>query len=212
MSFITKIINLLFRPDTFFSQITKEKENLFLPVIIVLLGVISSILSSIITLAFSPHSSFDTAFASFIYFPMTTTIFNHFFIPLLFWAIASISIYTLSKIFSGTGSLKVTFQNTGYSVLPIALCSALVLLLTRITMIAIEQTGDTSFMAYTNHPLSLLSLFFLRAFPLFFVWSGYLCIYGTMHAHRVTMVKAIVAVAFGFLMVFLVNIIGQTPG
>jgi hypothetical protein len=74
-----------------------------------------------------------------------------------------------------------------------------------IAYITIEQTGDSSFTAFSNNSLGHLSIILNPAIPLFMVWSGYLCICGTKHAHQITMAKAIVAVLFGAVMVVLVN-------
>jgi len=210
MSTGIKILNLLFRPNTFFSQISKEKENLFLPAIIVLLVPITALFVSIFYVISSNPSSFDTVLGK-LYYSLTLNFPFLYLGPLLFWAVASISIYATSRMFSGTGSLKVTFQNTGYSILPIALNIALIEFLTKITMIAIEQTGDSAFTAFTNHPLGHLSIILgsYQVFLGFMLWSGYLCVRGTVHAHQIPWVKAIIAVGFGFFMVFLLNLIGM---
>lgn len=210
MKIITNIIDLLFRPDTFFSRISQENESLLVPALIVLLGSITTIVTAIIYSVSFPNPSFDATIAGFssrIALDFPYKILG----SLLFWATASVSIYAVSKLFSGTGSLKCTFQNIGYSVLPIALCASLRELLGTLAMITLKQSGGYSLEAYTNNPFGNLSTF-LSSNDIFLVlvlWTGYLCVRGIMNAHRIPMSKAIVAIIIGFIMVIFVNLIAM---
>jgi len=202
MDRITRIKNLLFYPNTFFSEITKEKENLTWPAVIVMFGGISTVISAIISTAFSHPSSVNSAFVNLSTALTNSYIFN-FIIPFVMWAVASVAIYAISRRFSGRGSLKATFQNIGYGTLPTSLFWALSYFLTTITILT--QTPITSF---PDNPFVHASIVFGMISPVFFVWSWYLWVCGARQTHEIPLKNAILAVAFAVVLQGTANLAG----
>lgn len=198
------IKNLLFQPDTFFSEITKEKENLTWPAVIVLLGGITTIVGAVIYAGNSHPFSVNSAVVGFETSFSYSFVFNFVF-PLVFWAVASVSMYAVARKYSGSGSLKATFQNTGYGTFPVSALSALIQVQTILGISAIAQTPNFTF---TDHPLFILSIFLGSIFPLFILWSCYLWVCSVRQTHRIPTGKAIIAVVCAFVILVIVNLIG----
>jgi hypothetical protein len=197
-TFFTSTVNLLFRPNTFFFRISDKKESLLLPAVIVVLGSITAFLIQVYYLITTRYPTSDTLFAD-ILLRMSLVFPYDVLGSVVIWAIASASIFAVSKKFSGTGSLKRTFQVIGYGLLPIAACSSLRQVFGAIAMITMKQAGDTSYVTYAGNPFGHLSMVLSsnEAFLVIVLWTGYICIPGIMNGHRIAAWKATIAVVAG---------------
>lgn len=118
-----------------------------------------------------------------------------FVVPLLMWIIASVTIYGVSRAFSGSGSLISAFRTTGYGMLPMNLYGLGLYLLTIGAFIAIGEVPG-----YSDNPVSRM-MNVLNVIGLVFVfWSGYLWVVGTEKSYNLPRKTAIIPVACAFLL------------
>ncbi|MDO9326592.1 MAG: Yip1 family protein [Methanoregula sp.] len=193
---------MLFSPDVFFTEITKEKENIIWPFIIAMLGGIGMIVSSVFhTVSYHPDS-LDSALKIFLF----SISFQYVFVvPLLMWAVVSVTIYAVSKVFSGTGSLIATFRNTGYGMLPMNLYGLGFYLLATGAFIAFGEIPG-----YTDNPVSRM-MNVLNVIGLAFVfWSGYLWVVGTEKSCNLPRKTAMIPVACAVLLGCVVTLLWFT--
>lgn len=157
------------------------------------------IVSSVFHIVFSHPDSLDSALTTFLFSISNQYVFL---VPLLMWAVVSVTIYAVSKVFSGTGSLIATFRNTGYGMLPMSLYTGVFYLLTTWTVIVFGE-----FPMYADIPpvrllkvLGYLGLVFL-------VWNWYLWVVGTEKSHNISRTRAIIPVACAVLIEGVVTVL-----
>jgi hypothetical protein len=190
---------LLFSPAVFFAEIAQETESLIWPFLIAMLGGIGMIASSVFYTVFLHTGSRDSALASF-----SATLSNHyvFMVPLIMWVIVSVTIFAVSRGFSGTGSLVSTFRNTGYGMLPVNLYTGGFEVLTSWFMIIFGE-----FPRYAEIPparfLRVLGLLWL----VFLVWTWCLWVVGTEKSHNISRTRAIIPVACAVLVEGVVTVL-----
>jgi hypothetical protein len=181
--------DLLFHPDVFFAQVSKEKAGLVWPLIIVAIGGIVSFAGAVFLspAATEPVTQYSITFLSLLAVALAT------------WIIISTGLFLISKAFAGTGSYLVTLQNTGYGMLPFAFSSAV----TFISVAAI--TGNMA--SFSSVPNIVFSAVIYVEQLVFTLWAAYLWVCGTRNAHglptplAVATVVIVVAIAFAIFVV-----------
>jgi hypothetical protein len=189
------ISDLFFHPDAFFERVSKEKVNLFPPVLIVLIGALIFVI--IILLFFvwnrTGWSSWLLTVVSWSRNIILSLAGRAFIMPFLVWAVFSVIFYGLSRAASGTGSFSMTVQNTGYGMLPWSV-SALIPVAAYLhhffTFTSGPQTGGYSGIWMMPWPWGFYSL------PLFLIliWSVFLWVPAVQHTHGFTRQKAAIIV------------------
>ncbi|MCK9579211.1 MAG: YIP1 family protein [Methanoregula sp.] len=203
MTFSTKITDLLFHPDTFFTRLENEETNLVLPILIVLLNGVGLAVAFAAQVLLTVPVAGRTDDEILITLVTSSQVISAFIIPFIMWVVASISIRLIPRILSGTGCLKTTFQNRGYGLFPSALYNAVnPLLVFAIIPVTIGNIAPR---------LATLPLLFLALVSgVVTLWTWYLWICGTLHAQRITSVNAFIAVTVATIIQFVVMMIMYT--
>jgi hypothetical protein len=167
-----KLKNLIFHPNTFFKEITYENKNLLIPCIFVALMGLFGIW-------------FLWRFASG--YPLYSIV-EMMALPFIVWVIVTLVIFGAARLFSGTGSFFATFQNIGFGTFPLTLAVA----------------GTVRIVAVMNGSPSTPadSLLPVLSWVLFPCWSFYLWYCGTLHAHRLSGIKAVVSVTLVVILLY----------
>jgi hypothetical protein len=159
--------NLVFHPNTFFEEITYENKNLLIPfVFVALMGLFGIMLLW----------RFSYGYSLFSIVEMMA-------LPFILWVIVTLVIFGVARVFSGTGSLFATLQNIGFGTFPLTLAVAGTLRIIAVINGIPSTPADYSLLPF----LSWILLPF---------WSFYLWYCGTLHAHRLSRMKAAVSVSF----------------
>jgi hypothetical protein len=187
MTFFIKINDLLFHPDAFFAQLENDEVNLVPPVAIALFPGIGFIVAFMVQMTLTGTAAGQSENEILTRLLTSSPLMMIFLFPLLMWVIASVVIWLVSGKLSGTGSLKATLQNTGYGLFPSGIYSIISQVLS-IGIISIS--AETQSFGVTVVPLMILSLSSL----VFTFWTWYVWVCGTMHAQRITMGNAVIAV------------------
>jgi hypothetical protein len=160
-----KLKNLVFHPDTFFSEITSEWRNLLIPcVFVAIMG-----LSGVWLLW-----RFSFGYSLFSIVEIMS-------LPFILWVIVTLAIFCTARVFSGNGSLFATLRNIGYGTFPLTLAVA-----GSVRIIAIINGSPSTPAEY-----SLLIFLSWIVLPL---WSFYLWYCGIRHAHQLSRMKAAISV------------------
>ncbi len=175
--------NLVFHPDTFFEEITYENKNLLFPFVFVALMGLSGIwLLWRFTFGYSLFNIVEMmAF------------------PFIIWVIVTLVIFSVARIFSGTGSLFATFQNIGFGTFPLTLAVA-----GSVRIVAVINGSPSTLAEY-----SLLPFLSWILLPL---WSFYLWYCGILHAHQLSRMKAAVSVGSVAILLYVFWIINPFGG
>jgi hypothetical protein len=188
---------LLLKPDGFFARVTSEAENLVPPAVIVgIAGIIGCLSGTLVLLTAGDMMVLLIPF----------TLISAMALPFITWAIFTAVLHGLSRLLSGAGSFTTTLQNTGYGMLPWTIAHAFTLLS------AIEMSWNVEYYRTAEGMRSMLTLSgtrtaFLVLAVLFMLWTGYLWVYGTRHAHRLTVKKAVIPVACLLVLYFIVTLV-----
>jgi hypothetical protein len=167
------LMNLVFHPNTFFAEITYEKKNLLFPfVFVALMGLFGIWLLWRFTFGYS---------LSIIVEMMA--------LPFIVWVIVTLVIFCAARIFSGTGSLFATFQNIGFGTFPLTLAVA-----GSVRIVAVINGSPSTPVDY-----SLLPFLSWMVLPF---WSFYLWYCGTLHAHHLSRMKAVVSVSIVIILLY----------
>jgi len=178
-----KLKNLVFHSDTFFEEITYEKKNLLIPfVFVALMGLFGILLLWRFTFGYSLSNIVEMmAF------------------PFIVWVIVTLVIFSVARIFSGTGSLFATFQNIGFGTFPLTLAVA-----GSVRIVAVINGSPSTPVDY-----SLLPFLSWMVFPF---WSFYLWYCGILHAHQLSRMKAAVSVSSVAILLYVVWVLNPFGG
>jgi hypothetical protein len=173
---VGSVKDLVFHPDTFFAQVSKEKAGFIWPVVIVALGSIVTFVGAVVLspAATDPLTQYSITFLSLFLGALAT------------WFILSTGLYLLSRAFSGTGSYLITLQNTGYGMFPLVFSSAITFLSAALVA---GQGGSSSSWA----PAVIVALYYIPQL-VFTVWAGYLWFCGVRNAHKLQAPLAVATV------------------
>lgn len=112
------LCDLVFHPDTFFERVSQEKVNLIPPVAIVGAAVIIQIMGIILHLFLFVRSGASEVALAALSISLVKTVLCQIITLFVIWGTVSLSVYCISRLFSGSGSLIATIQNTGYGIVP----------------------------------------------------------------------------------------------
>ena len=119
MSTMKNLDNLLFNPDFFFRNISKNKVSLKYPALIILINAIFATVSGVMTInAFMGNTEFSSTAQSFATITTLIVAAGAFIGVFLWWLILSGIFYAISYIFDSKGSFWKTFEFTGYGFVP----------------------------------------------------------------------------------------------
>jgi hypothetical protein len=195
-----KVKELLFHPDVFFEQKTKEKIDLLLPAIIVLIGSLVGIIASFVVS--TVLNSIESRHIMVILTP------ENFLIillkPFIAWFLLAGLLYCFCRLWSGNGTFIATLQNTGYGALP----------LTILTIIPIINAIFINLNVNMPQMLGYGIVIILDLLTVVFIlWSGYLWTYAMERTHEIEHEKAIASAAIVVLLYLayhLINTLGIT--
>ena len=169
---------LLVNPDAFFEKKTKEKIDLLLPAIVVLIGsmvglIASFVVSDFLNIIELRHISVILTPENFLLILLK---------PFIAWFLLTGIFYGLCRLWSGTGTFIATLQNTGYGTLPLTILTVIpiinaIFINANVNMPQILGTGIVII-------LDLLTVVFI-------LWSGYLWTYAMEWTHKIAHEKAI---------------------
>lgn len=119
MSTMKNLDNLLFNPDFFFRNISKNKVSLKYPALIILINAIFATVSGVMTInAFMGNTEFSSTAQSFATITTLIVAAGAFIGVFLWWLILSGIFYAISYIFDSKGSFWKTLEFTGYGFVP----------------------------------------------------------------------------------------------
>lgn len=177
------LINLVFHPNTFFAEITCEKKNILIPIIFVAL-------MGLFGIWFLWHFASGYSLCSIVEMMA---------LPFIVWVIVTLVIFGAARVFSGTGSLYMTFQNIGFGTFPLTLAVA-----GTVRIVAVINGSPATPVDY-----SLLPLLSWIVLPF---WSFSLWYCGTLHTHRLSRMKAAVSVSAVVILLYAVWYINPSGG
>jgi len=177
-------VDLLFHPDTFFRNITKENANLVLPVIIVSAGCAISVAGIAVPLIFlsyippfSPAESHHFGLTVFVWYLIRCYLLP----PFLGWGLVSGTMFLISRLFTKTGSFFAILQNTGYGLLPWVISTVIV---------AGAKLALTSETGYYPNLFLVPSNFVAIVFYASLLWCCYLWVFAIKHTCRLPLSRA----------------------
>jgi hypothetical protein len=182
---INALLNIIFKPDLFFRQVTESRLNLLRPLFFIIIGELILCISywSYIAL-FIQQTILSRLLIGLVTCPPIVDIL---FLILL---IISILFFVLTVLFKGTGSFPVMLQNVGYGMGFFLFLSGLIfavgsLLFRTLESVSIDQVPII--------PDPTTTLFFTGVFlPL--VWAAILWSYGLKHARNISLPQAAISV------------------
>jgi hypothetical protein len=195
---------LLVNPDAFFEKKTKEKIDLLLPAIVVLIGsmvglIASFVVSDFLNIIELRHISVILTPENFLLILLK---------PFIAWFLLSGLLYGFSRLWSGTGTFMETLQNTGYGALPLTILTIIPI----INAIFINSNVNMP-QIFGQSIVIILDLLTV----VFILWSGYLWTYAMEWTHELDHDKAIASAAIvvllylGFHLINMLGIVNLLP-
>jgi hypothetical protein len=186
-----EIKDLILHPDAFFSRVTQEKVNLIPPLVIVGAGVVINIIMVLLFFIAPSKSGYSVDFlisGGLQRDVLMVFIVHSIFIPFGLWGSVSIAAYSISRVFSGRGSLYATIQNVGYGLLPWTLS-----IVVPVVLFAYKFSTSNSFGPYSGIWLTDPYTCCIIGWVVL-IWISYLWIFAIRHTHQVSLKKAIVVI------------------
>ena len=188
------LLDVLVRPDVFFSRVVTEKETLKIPVLIVLtVGIVAAISGYLMGgLSAKMMAGIMTGMESVIpLFAMAGALIGTF----VFWLIAAVIFYLISSLFKGQGSFKRVLEVVGYGYLPqiagsiISLVAAIIYIpritVPTLTKAALEDPAMIQQVtkAFLHDPAMMeLTQITTLVSIVFMLWSAHIWIFGIKYA------------------------------
>jgi len=198
------MLEVLTNPNKFFETRKKGRENLKIPVFIVLIsgiiGGISAFLSSSIMMEAMAKTLPPEAQGFMSFMPISTTIGAVIF-SFIIWLIVAAVFFGISCIFKGEGNFKRTLEFVGYGYIPTIIGGliSLVLVYNFITTVQIPAitTTDPTKIKEVIAPLMKSPMMMLSSAVgmLFMLWSANIWVFGLKHARNLSTKNALITVA-----------------
>jgi len=198
------MLEVLTNPNKFFETRKKGRENLKIPVFIVLIsgiiGGISAFLSSSIMMEAMAKTLPPEAQGFMSFMPIGTTIGAVIF-SFIIWLIVAAVFFGISCIFKGEGNFKRTLEFVGYGYIPTIIGGliSLVLVYNFITTVQIPTitTTDPTKIKEVIAPLMKSPMMMLSSAVgmLFMLWSANIWVFGLKHARNLSTKNALITVA-----------------
>jgi len=198
------MLEVLINPNKFFETRKKEKEDLKIPVFIVLIsgiiGGISAFLSSRIMMEAMAKTLPPEAQGFMSFMPIGTAI-GAVIVSFIIWLIVAAVFFGISCIFKGEGNFKRTIEFVGYGYIPTIIGGLISLVLvynfvTTVQIPAITTTDPTKIKEVIT-PLMKSPMLMLSSAVgmLFMLWSANIWIFGLKHARKLSTRNALITVA-----------------
>ena len=198
------MLEVLANPNKFFETRKKGRENLKIPVFIVLIsgiiGGISAFLSSSIMMEAMAKTLPPEAQGFMSFMPISTAIGAVIF-SFIIWLIVAAVFFGISCIFKGEGNFKRTLEFVGYGYIPTIIGGliSLVLVYNFITTVQIPAitTTDPTKIKEVIAPLMKSPMMMLSSAVgmLFMLWSANIWVFGLKHARNLSTKNALITVA-----------------
>ena len=198
------MLEVLTNPNKFFETRKKGRENLKIPVFIVLIsgiiGGISAFLSSSIMMEAMAKTLPPEAQGFMSFMPISTAIGAVIF-SFIIWLIVAAVFFGISCIFKGEGNFKRTLEFVGYGYIPTIIGGliSLVLVYNFITTVQIPAitTTDPTKIKEVIAPLMKSPMMMLSSAVgmLFMLWSANIWVFGLKHARKLSTRNALITVA-----------------
>ena len=198
------MLEVLTNPNKFFETRKKGRENLKIPVFIVLIsgiiGGISAFLSSSIMMEAMAKTLPPEAQGFMSFMPISTAIGAVIF-SFIIWLIVAAVFFGISCIFKGEGNFKRTLEFVGYGYIPTIIGGliSLVLVYNFITTVQIPAitTTDPTKIKEVIAPLMKSPMMMLSSAVgmLFMLWSANIWVFGLKHARNLSTRNALITVA-----------------
>ena len=198
------MLEVLTNPNKFFETRKKGRENLKIPVFIVLIsgiiGGISAFLSSSIMMEAMAKTLSPEAQSFMSFMPISTAIGAVIF-SFIIWLIVAAVFFGISCIFKGEGNFKRTLEFVGYGYIPTIIGGliSLVLVYNFITTVQIPTitTTDPTKIKEVIAPLMKSPMMMLSSAVgmLFMLWSANIWVFGLKHARNLSTKNALITVA-----------------
>ena len=198
------MLEVLTNPNKFFETRKKGRENLKIPVFIVLIsgiiGGISAFLSSSIMMEAMAKTLPPEAQGFMSFMPISTAIGAVIF-SFIIWLIVAAVFFGISCIFKGEGNFKRTLEFVGYGYIPTIIGGliSLVLVYNFITTVQIPAitTTDPTKIKEVIAPLMKSPMMMLSSAVgmLFMLWSANIWVFGLKHARNLSTKNAFITVA-----------------
>ena len=203
------VMEVLIRPDAFFSRIFTEETSLKVPGIIALAGAIITAITAYVvsgpTVKLISGAAGSSAAGALGIIGMIGAVFAFIFFILLWWLIMGGVFYAISAVFKGKGVFKRTLQVQGYGLIPQVFSAiiALILSLYYIPLVKVPVLSSlTDPAAITKATSQLLQDPAMREYLqvtglvtiIFLIWSANIWIFGMKHARELTLRDAAITV------------------
>ena len=198
------MLEVLTNPNKFFETRKKEKEDLKIPVFIVLIsgiiGGISAFLSNRIMMEAMAKTLPPEAQGFMSFMPIGTAI-GAVIVSFIIWLIVAAVFFGISCIFKGEGNFKRTIEFVGYGYIPTIIGGliSLVLVYNFITTVQIPTitTTDPTKIKEVIAPLMKSPMMMLSSAVgmLFMLWSANIWVFGLKHARKLSTRNALITVA-----------------
>lgn len=200
------LLDLLARPERFFSSLEGKEPDLRIPAAIAIVG---AIIAAIAGYAMSGlyaelYAGVAEGMGSLMGIIMAVSAFIGFLV--MWWLVMAVAFFLISLLFKGRGKFTHTLANTGYGLVPVIIGSVVTTLvflsyLPRIVVPVIrniqdpaviqeamqELMHDPAMMEYTWVSMAISALFLL--------WSANIWIFGVKQARNITLKQACITVA-----------------
>jgi hypothetical protein len=188
------LIDVLFRPDEFFSKINTENESLKMPALIVLAGGIIAAIYGYLMGGMSAKMMADImpGMDAIIYVSATV---GALIMTFIIWLIAAVVFYLISSLFKGQGSFNRILEVVGYGYLPqvagslITVVAAVIVIpgitVPTLTKAALEDPAMIQQVtkAFMHDPaMMMLTQITTLISIVFMLWSAHIWIFGMKHA------------------------------
>ena len=196
------MLEVLANPNKFFEMRKKGRENLKIPVFIVLIsgiiGGISAFLSSSMMIE-AMSKTLPPEVQSFMSFMPIGSAIGVVVFSFIIWLIIAAVFFGISCIFKGEGKFKRTLEFVGYGYIPTiigGLISA-VLLYNFVTTVQIPTITDPTKINEVITPLMKSPMMLLSSVIsiLFMLWSANIWVFGLKHARNLSTRNALITVA-----------------
>jgi hypothetical protein len=200
------LLDVLTRPDAFFSTMVTEKESLKIPALIILAGGIVAAITGYLMGGLSAKMMADVMPGMDTIIAISATA-GALIMIFIFWLIVSGVFYLISSLFKGQGSFNRVLEVVGYGYLPqlagsIITLVAVIIYIPRIAVPALTKAAledpaviEQATKAFMHDPAMMeLTQITTLVSIVFMLWSAHIWIFGIKHARRLSPRDAAVCV------------------
>jgi hypothetical protein len=200
------LLDVLIRPDAFFSNRVTENESLKIPALIILTGGIVAAINGYLIGGLSAKMMADVMPGMDTIITLSATA-GALIMTFIFWLIVAGVFYLFSSVFKGQGSFNRVLEVVGYGYLPqiagsLITVVAAILYIPRITVPTLTKAAledpamVTQVMTAFLHDPAMMELTQITTLIaiVFMLWSAHIWIFGMKHARRLSPQNAAICV------------------